>query len=359
MGYCSRLSLSAGALGMAITGFVTTASAADPIVLRMTQSFSETSNLYQLFAPPLVKRVEELTDGQVVIEPYPAGVIAPAFDAYDAVIDGTADAVQASAAYLVSRDPANAMFGVLPGGMGPEALSHWMWSGGGNELLAEHRRETMGLHSMACGFGATELFAHSHKPLQSVDDFKGLKFRTAGAFADILTAMGASPTVVPGGEVYTMLERGAIDATEWSGPSENIKAGLHEVAKYIIYPGVHTRAFFQEFAVDAEKWDAIPPELQVKIEAACRLSSLDTLMAFDALDREAWAQMQSGNNEIIRLDDATIDRINEEGRKWVYAIAAEQEAAGNTWTTRIADAYFAFHDDWLDNTSFRAVDNRQ
>jgi TRAP-type mannitol/chloroaromatic compound transport system substrate-binding protein len=242
--------------------------------------------------------------------------------------------------------------------MGPEALSQWMWNGGGKELLAEHRRETMGLHSIPCGLGATELFAHSHKPLRTVEDFKGVKFRTAGSFADVLTAMGASPTVVPGGEVYTMLERQAIDATEWSGPSENIKAGLHEIAKYIIYPGVHTNAFFQEFAISAEKWDAIPENLQQKIEAACRLSSLDTLMAFDAKDRKAWVEMTSGKNEIIRLDDATIDRIRELGRKWVYDRVAEQEAAGNHWMKRIADSYFAFYDDWMANTPYRAVDYR-
>lgn len=326
---------------------------------RMTQAFPETSAFYQLFALPFVERVKNLTDGRLTIEPYPAGVIAPSFEAYDAAMDGTADAVQSSAVYIVNRDPANAVLNVFPGGMGPEALYQWMWHGGGKELLAEHREETMGLHAIPCGLGATELFAQSHKPLRTLEDFKGVKFRTAGSFADVLTEMGASPTVVPGSEVYTMLERGAIDATEWSGPAENVKAGLQETSKYIIYPGVHTRAFFQEFAVRTELWDALPEDLQYKVTAACQLSSLDTLMAFDALDREAWAELKKGNNEIIRLDDEVIDRITELGRKWVLDKAAEQTAAGNDWMQRVADSYFAFYDDWMQNTEFRAIDHNQ
>ncbi len=330
-----------------------------PIVLRMTHAFGETSSFYQLFALPLAERVDKLTDGKVKIEPYPAGVIAPSFEAYDAVMDGTADALQSSAVNIVNRDPTNALFSTFPGGMGPEALFQWMWYGGGKELLAEHRRETMGLYSIPCGLGATELFAHSHKPLRTLEDFHGVKFRTVGAFADVLTAMGASPVVVPGNEVYTMLERQAIDAAEWGSPSENLKAGLQEIAKYIIYPGVHTRAFFQEFALRADQWDVLSPDLQYKITAACELTSLDSLLAFDAKDREGWATMQAGSNEIIRLDDAVIDRISEEGRKWIEARADEQEAAGNPWTRRVADSYFAFQDDWMDNTGFRAVDHRE
>ncbi|ULB09745.1 TRAP transporter substrate-binding protein DctP [Cereibacter azotoformans] len=334
------------------------ASAQDPVTWRMTHAFAETSTFYQLFALPFAERVAQLTDGQVVIQPYPAGVIAPSFEAYDAVLDGAADAVQSSAVNIVNRDPANALFSTFPGGMGPEALWQWMWYGGGRELLAEHRRETMDLHALPCGMGATELFAQSHKPLKTLADFQGVKFRTVGSFADVLTAIGAAPTVVPGDEVYTMLERGAIDAAEWGSPSENLKAGLHETAKYIIYPGVHTNAFFQEFAVRAELWDALSPELQGKVTAACELSSMDTLAAFDALDRKAWAELKQGNNEIVRLDDEVVERIREEGRKWIYARADEGDASGNPWVRKVAESYFAFYDDWIGNTSFRAVDHR-
>jgi len=356
MGILTKFKLGAAATVAAVC--LANAASAENIVIRVTHAFGETSDLYQLSAIPLAERVKQLTDGQVTLELYPAGVIAPSFEAYDAVIDGTADATQSAATSIVNRDPTNALLTVIPGGMSIEPMFQWMWHGGGKELMAQFRRETMGLHAFPCGMGATELFAHSHKPLQKVEDFQGVKFRTSGAFADILTEMGAVPTVVPGSEVYTMLERQAIDATEWSGPSENIKAGLHEVAKYIIYPGVHTKAFFQEFAMDAGKWDAIPENLQGKIEAACELASLDMMMAFDAKDRAAWQVLKDGKNEIIRLDDATVEHIRELGRKWVYDRVAEEEEKGNPWMKRIAGSYYTFYDDWMENTPYRAIDYR-
>lgn len=351
--------LGAGMLvGATLTAAVAGSAEAQTVRWRMTQAFPDTSNFYTLFALPFIERVKLLTDGQVVIQPFPAGVIAPSFQAYDAVMEGTADAGQSSAVYIVNRDPANAILNVFPGGMGPEALSQWMWKGGGKELLAGHRRETMGLHSIPAGLGATELFAHSRRKIQTLEDFKGLKFRTAGSFADVLKEMGAVPTVVPGNEVYTMLERGAIDAAEWSGPAENLKIGLQETSRFISYPGVHTNAFFQEFFIKASTWDKLPKATQDKIEAAAMLSSMDTLMAFDALDREAWKKMRAGKNEINRLDDAVVVRIRELGRKWVLDKAAEQTAAGKPWMKRIADSYFKFHDDWLENAEYRAIDQK-
>ncbi|MEX0759264.1 MAG: C4-dicarboxylate ABC transporter substrate-binding protein [Tistlia sp.] len=344
--------------GLLLCGALTAgAQAEDTIRWRMTTIVPETSNFYQLFALPLVKRVEELTDGRVVIEPYPAGIIAPSFEAHDAVLDGTADAVQAPPIHLVNRDPANALVGTIPGGMGPDALMHWMYQGGGKELLAEFRRETLGLHSIPAGLGGSELLAHAHKPIRTAEDLKGVKFRTAGAFAEILSEhFDAATTVVPGSEVYAMMERKAIDATEWSGPSENRVAGLQETAKYIMYPGSQTNAFFMEFAVKQETWDALPEDLQTKIEAAAQLATMDTLLAFDARDMEAWAELKKGRNEIVRIDDSLIQDIREAGRTWAYAKAEEQEAAGNPWMGRIADSYYAFYDNWLENAEFRAID---
>jgi TRAP-type mannitol/chloroaromatic compound transport system substrate-binding protein len=323
---------------------------------KMTTIVPETSAFYQLFAPPLANWVKELTDGEVEITPYPAGVIAPSLRAHDAVIDGTAETVQAPPIYLVNRDPTNTFFGPLPGGMGPDALMHWYFTEG-KDLLAAHRRETMGLHSLPCGLGGTELLGHAHKPIRVAEDLKGVKFRTAGAFAHILNEyFGASTTVVPGSEVYGMMERKAIDATEWSGPSENVIAGLHETARYIMYPGPQTNAWFMEFAMKKERWDDLPDRIKRKLEAACRLSSIDTIIAFDALDIEAWKKLKQGKNEIVRINDELITQIRNASREWALKRAAEEKAKGNPWMERVAESYFRFYDDWLNHADFRAVD---
>ena len=324
---------------------------------KMTTIVPETSAFFKFFAPPFVKRVSELTDGRVEIKAYAAGVIAPSFQAHDAVMDGTAEAGQAPPIHMVNRDPTNTFLGPVPGGMGPDCLMHWVYEGGGKELLAQHRRETMGLHSMPAGFGGTEIFAHAHKPIRVAEDLKGVKFRTAGAFAIILKKyFGAAPTVVPGSEVYSMMERKAIDATEWSGPAENKIAGLHETAKYIMYPGPQTNAWFMEFMLKADRWDALPDDLKMKIEAAAKLSSLETLLKFDVRDIQAWGELKKGKNEIVRVDDSLLVAIREKTREWSLEQAAVEKAKGNPWMEKVATSYFKFYDDWLNNAEFRAVD---
>jgi TRAP-type mannitol/chloroaromatic compound transport system substrate-binding protein len=347
---------------LALALFATTglqAAAQERIEWRMTTIVPETSAFYQLFALPLVERVRQLTDGRVEITPYPAGVIAPSFSAHDAVADGTADAVQAPPVHLVSRDPTNALLGTIPGGMGPSALLHWHFQAGGKELLAEHRRATMGLHSLVAGLAGTELLGHAHVPIRTAEDLRGVRFRTIGAFADVLEQdFGAAPTVVPGSEVYSMMERRAIDAAEWSGPAENMIAGLQETARYIMYPGPQTNAWIMEFAVKAETWDALSPELQSKIEAAATLATLDSMLAFEAADIEAWGQLKAGNNEIVRLDDELIAQMREAGRRWAHARADEEDAKGNPFMRRATESYFGFLDNWLENADFRHIDVR-
>jgi TRAP-type mannitol/chloroaromatic compound transport system substrate-binding protein len=354
------MAITGAALVLLLTEVAQGQSPEEPIRWRMTTIAPETSAFYQLFAPPLVEHVKQLTDGRIEITPYPAGVIAPSFSAHDAVVDGTADAAQAPPIHLVSRDPVNAILGgAMPGGMGPDALMHWMYQGGGKELLAEQRREILGLHSIPAGMGGSELLGHCHKPIRTADDLKGVKFRTIGAFAEILEAFfGAAPTVVPGSEVYTMLERHAIDCAEWSGPAENTIAGLQETAKYIMYPGPQTNAFLMEFTVKKETWDALPADLQQKVEAAAMLASFETLLAFDARDIEAWEKLKQGDNEIVRLSDDLIAAFRDAGRQWAFEKAKEQAANGNPWMEEAAKSYFSFYDNWLENADFRAIDIR-
>ena len=324
---------------------------------KMTTIVPETSKFFTLFAPPAAERIKLLTGGEVEVTPYPAGVIAPSFQAHDAVMDGTAEAGQAPPIHLVNRDPTNTFFGPVPGGMAPDTLMHWIYAGGGKELLAQHRRETMGLHSMPCGFGGTELLAHAHKPIRVAEDLKGVKFRTAGAFAIILKEyFDAAPTVVPGSEVYSMMERKAIDATEWSGPSENMTAGLQETAKYIMYPGPQTNAWYMEFMVKADRWDALPKDIQDKVEAACKLVSMESLMTFDVLDLEAFGKLKAGKNEVIRVDDSLLTAIREDTKEWALKQAEEEDKKGNPWMKKVAKSYYGFYDNWLNNAGFRAND---
>jgi TRAP-type mannitol/chloroaromatic compound transport system substrate-binding protein len=332
------------------------ASAQAPIRWRVNHFSGETSMFYTLTILPFVERIKQITGGRLVLQPFPGGVIAPPLEAYKAVEDGLADAGHMTPLYIVNRDPVNSFFAGHPGGMPPEMMMHWMFKGGGKELLAAHRRETMGMHSIPVSMGPAEIW-HSHKPIKTAADLKGLKFRAAGAWAQILNeTFGAAATTVAGSEVYTMLERKGVDVVEWSGPAENLKTGLHNAAPYIIVPGAHANNFAFEFIVPTKTWDALPADLKVQIEAAGQLATLDCLIAWTLEDMEAMKAIRKGKAQIVEADPSLIKDIREAGRAWATKRAAEQEAKGNLWMKKVMESYYGFYDSWLQNASYRAID---
>lgn len=305
---------------------------------------------------PFVNRLKEVTGDKFQLQVFPGGVIAPPLEGYKAVEDGLADCAQLTPLYIVNRDPVNSFYGGHPGGMPPEMMMHWLYKGGGQELLAEHRRATMKMHSIPVSIGPAEIW-HSHVPITKSSDLKGLKFRASGAWAQILNEFfGAAATTVAGSEVYTMLERKGVDVVEWSGPAENLKTGLHNAAPYIITPGPHTNAFMFEFIMPAAKWDALPDDIKKQIHVAARAATLDTLITWTMDDIEAVKKMRESKAKIINSDPSLITDIREAGREWAKKRTAEQEAKGNPWMKRVSESYYNFYDSWLQNASYRTVD---
>jgi TRAP-type mannitol/chloroaromatic compound transport system substrate-binding protein len=335
---------------------VTPASAQQTTRWRVAHFAGETSMFYTLTILPFASRVNQLTGGRLQLQPFPGGVIAPPLESYKAVEDGLADAGHLTPLYIVNRDPVNTYFGGHPGGMPPEMLMHWLYNAGGQDLLTQHRRETMKMHSIIVSIGPAEIW-HSHKAIKTADDLKGVKFRAAGAWAAILNEnFGAAATTVAGSELYTMLERKGVDVVEWSGPAENIKMGLQNAAPYIMVPGPHTNAFAFEFIVPMAKWDALPDDVKKQVEAAAKIATLETLLAWTLEDMEAMKKIRAGKAQIVEVDPSLFKAIREAGRQWAMKRVAEQDAKGNPWMKRITDSYYGFYDSWLQNATYRAAD---
>jgi len=348
-----------GASGAALTAAAlavpSVARAQQAVRWRVTTAVPEGSMFYEM-AAPFVKRVNQMTGGRVQIQTFPAGVIAPALEAYKAVEDRLADAGHLTPLYVVNRDPANAFYGGHPGGMPPEMMMHWLYNGGGQALLAEHRRATMKMHSMVVGIGPAEIW-HGHKPIRTAADLKGVKFRASGAWAAILNEkFGAAATTVAGSEVYPMLERKGVDVVEWSGPAENLKMGLQNAAPYIMVPGPHTNAFAFEFMVPIATWDPLPNDVKELVEAAAKLSTLEILMDWTMKDVEAMKKIRTGKAQIIEVDPSLTKDIREAGREWAKERAKERTAKGDPWMQRVSDSYYGFYDSWLANASYRTLD---
>lgn len=343
----------------AAVAFATTAGLAQNVTLRMATIAPKTAVYNTDISDPFAAHVARLTDGKVKVEVYEGGVLAPIFKIYEAVEDGRADIAVGPPTFLGGQDPTNLIISSFPTGLGVDSLIPWLYLGGGQEMLTQHRREKMKMHSLILGAGPSEIFAHSHKPIRTVEDLKGMKFRTLGNWAAILKdGFGAAPMVVPGSELYGMLEKKGMDAMEYSMPSENKALGFQEIAKYIIMPGIHAGAWSFEMVMKADKWDALPADIRAKIAVAAKLTTYESLHSIIMKDFAALEELQKGKNEIIILDDTFKAKARAASRKWAEDASTKAKAEGNPWPEKVSKSVFAFQDRWAKLSPYMVMDHK-
>ncbi len=299
-------------------------------------------------AKGFAKLAETLTDGRVKIEVFPGGTLGKALKVTDTVKSNVAQAGHSWMAYDWGIDKTTVIFANMAGGLNPEEMLIWLFQAGGADLWFEYRKEQFGVASIPCGIFPTEIFLHSKKRIETLEDFKGLKMRTAGAWAEIAGTLGASTVILPGAEVYPALERGVIDATEWSSPSVNVPSGFHKIAKYVIMPGVHQPAATQECAFNMDAWDALSERDQEMLKLAGKLSALDTWSRYAYKDIEALKEFEKAGNEIVKLDPEFIRVANETADAW-----ADVQANENEWFKKALEHRRAFQADMENWPKFR------
>ncbi|MDA7948943.1 MAG: TRAP transporter substrate-binding protein DctP [Hyphomicrobiaceae bacterium] len=344
-------------LGLALIVAGNFSAAAQDITWRVPTSVPEGSFFYKNFLERFAKNASIITDGKVKIQPFGAGVIVPAFEVYKSVQEGIVEAGHSTPSYLVNQDPTNAIFASFPGGMSAEATLTWLYDGGGAKKLTEFRRDKMGLHSLVVGVGTSEVLAHSNKPLKTLKDFANLKYRTSGAWAAVLKEdLKGVPTVVPGGEIYTLLQRKGVDAIEWATPGSNITEGFHEVAPYMVFPGVHQPSFVWEIVVKKEKWDALPDDLKKKLELAARLSTYESFTYFLDADMKAMGEYAKTKVELLTLPPDVVKALREAGRNWARKKAKALADGGDKRMQSILDDYFAYQAQWAKGSKYLVRD---
>lgn len=340
-----------------MTAAASPASSAAEFEWRMATAVAEGSYFYNEFVLRFVDLAKTLTDGRVQITPYGAGVIVPAFKVYDAVAEGLVETGHSSPGYLVNKDPTNGIVAAFPGGMGAEAMLHWMYAGGGGDLWVQFREQTMGLHPLFVGMHGSEIYAHARKPLRVAEDLKGLKHRTGGPPGQILKDyFGGNAMAAPQAEIYGLLERGAIDSAEFATPAANVSDGYYEIARYVIVPGIHTPSSPWELVISKARWDALPQDIRHKLELAAQLTTLQSLLKVGVDDLAAMQKIRDNKNEIVTLDDALIQAYRTSGRDWAHKKAAEQKGQGSPWMERILESYQGFQERWNANAVYRVKD---
>ncbi|MYL23780.1 C4-dicarboxylate ABC transporter substrate-binding protein [Halomonas alkaliantarctica] len=288
-------------------------------------------------AETFANHVNQLTGGEIEIEVFPGGTLGGPLRVTNTVKSGVAEVSHNYINYDYGTDPTAALLAGHSSGLTPEEFMLWMYEGGGVELYEEFRREVFDVVAFPCSILGTEIFLHSNKKVETLDDFQGLRLRTSGAWAEIASRLGASTVVMAGGEIYSALERGVIDAAEWGSPEMNRPTGFQEVAQYVVLPGVHQSGGFLECQVNQEAWDALSEENQELLRLAGKLSVYDSWLASSFADLEAYQALKDGPNEIVQLDQSFIDAIYDETEKWENEYAEENE-----WFARVLESQRSF-----------------
>ena len=265
--------------------------------------------------------VRACSGGRLNIKVFPTGAIVPAMEIFEATSKGTLDAFHSWPGYWKGRAEAFVAFASVPFGLDFEGYNIWYYERGGKEMFDELYGR-FGLVPFYCGNVGQELGLHSNKKATKLDDFKGMKIRTPGWYMDIMTLMGVSVTPLPVGEIYLALERGVIDALEFSSPAANIPYGFHEVTKYVIEPGVHQPSCQFDVVFNKKKWDELPEDLKIIVETAAKETQLWTNAWQENLNIEA-LKVIGAKSEFVKMDDVTIVEFAKTSFKYLDDLKAK------------------------------------
>lgn len=225
--------------------------------------------------------VEQMSGGRLKIQVYGGGELVPPLEVFDAVQSGTAEIGNGSAYYWAGKIPAAPFFSTVPFGMNAQQMMAWLTGGNGMQLW-EDLYKPLNLIPFASGNTGVQMGGWFNKEINTIDDLKGLKMRIPGLGGQVLTRAGGAAVQVAGGEIYTNLERGVIDATEWIGPFHDYKLGFHKIAKYYYYPGWHEAGTVLETIVNKLKFEQLPPDLQAIVRMASYWQYTYTISSFEA-----------------------------------------------------------------------------
>ena len=286
-------------------------------------------------AENFARLVNEMSGGRLTVRVYAAGELVPALEVFDAVSRGTAEMGHGAPYYWKGKVPAAQFFCALPFGPNAQEMNAWLHHGGGMQLWEEVYKP-FGVLPMACGATGVQTAGWFNKEINSVDDFKGLKMRTPGLGGEVLTKMGGTVVNMPAGEIFTALQTGAIDATEWIGPYNDLALGLHKASKYYYTPGWQEPNVTFELDVNLKAWETLPDDLKAIVRAAARAVNTDMLDDYNARNMEALEQLKTQGVQVRRLPDAVLARLKEVAAEVVEASAAADPVAGKVYAQQKA-----------------------
>lgn len=248
------------------------------------------AGLAQIYNPAVsfAEKVEKLSNGEMVIKMYPGDAIVPSKKVFEAVSTGVINMGMTWSGWWVGMFKASVLLAnAYPDAFQMREMLAWIYAGGGMDLWNETYKGHGVVVLPPYAVQGSEMLSWSNKPINSLEDFKGLKFRTVGIWGRVLENLGAKVVSLAGGEVYTAMERGVIDALEFNTPQTDKELGLYEIAKYVTLPGIHQPAVPLETLVNEKAWEKLPEHLKLIVETALMATCFESMNQTMKQDAEA------------------------------------------------------------------------
>ncbi|WP_319523017.1 TRAP transporter substrate-binding protein [uncultured Desulfosarcina sp.] len=313
-----------------------------PILLKVPSTYSAALPGLGTTTSWVAERLHIASNGSLKMKVYEPGKLIAPFEILDAVSSGKVNAGYSISGYWEGKMPGSSIFSTVP--FGPEAgeFLAWMYHGNGRKLYQEmYDQGGYNVHVIPCGIIAPETGGWFKKEINSLEDIKGLKIRYYGLGGKVLQKLGASVSLIPGGEIFPALEKNAIEATEFSMPAIDTRLGFYKVAKYNYFPGWHQQATFFELLINKDTWNSMSESQQMLLEIICKAATCD-----------AYAFTESLQAKVM------VDNVENHGVENKYYSKELLDAFENAWE-EVAEELSAespfFKKSWEDLQAFRAT----
>lgn len=260
-------SLLAGGVSTLSFPSILRASRKDQFRWRLVMAIPKTLPIWGEGVSQFAEKIKIMTDGGLTIRVYGAGELVPALGTFDAIQAGQVEMGHSAAYYWQGKIPASVFFCSVPFGLDMNGMRAWLAYGGG-QLLWDKLYAPFGVIALAGGNTGMQMGGWFRKPIDTIKDFSGLKIRIPGVGGQVLAKLGANPILVAGGEIFTSLTTGVIDAAEWVGPYHDYLLGLHKAASYYYYPGWHEPGPTLELMINKQAWQKLPAYYQQIVRTA-------------------------------------------------------------------------------------------
>ena len=341
----------AGIAGILAAGIAPAVHAQAAIRWRLASSFPKALDTIFGAADTFAKSVKAMSGGKFEISVHAAGELMPAFGVVDGVQQGSVEAAHTAPYYFFGKNECFSLGCAIPFGLNSRQMTAWMYEGNGLKLMREFYAQ-YNIISFPGGNTGAQMGGWYRKEIKSVADVKGLKMRIGGFGGKVLERIGGVPQNIPGGEIYTALEKGTIDAAEWVGPYDDQKLGFNKVAPFYYYPGWWEGGPELDFFINQKAFDALSPENKAIVEAAASHAHVVMQARYDALNPNALKQLVGAGtklrpfptdvmNAAFKEAMALYEELNAKNESWkkIYADYSKFRADQNLWF-RFTEATF-------------------